>query len=275
MKRILRPDYPAGVPCWVDVTAPDLAGAASFYEGLFNWELVERSPGYLVARRDGADVAGVGSLAPDGQVAWQTYIRVGSAAESAAKVAAAGGEVLAEVETPGVARVAACADPAGARFRLYEPAGVIGAEAVNEDGTLNFNELNTADIDGSAAFYGEVFGWRTVPLEFGAMTATMWCLPGYGDFLESINPGVRSRHQEGGAPPDFTDSVGWLQPLASGQDRPFWSVTFAVDDAEAAAATADRLGGTVEVPPYNAGVAVVAQLRDPQGALFTVSKYLG
>jgi uncharacterized protein len=276
MQRVLRPEYPAGVPCWVDVAAPDLAGATRFYEGLFGWEVDERSPGYLVARLRGADAAGIGSLAPDAPVAWNTYVRVDSAGDAAARVTSAGGMVLHPVrETPGIARVAACADPAGAVFRVYEPAGVIGAQAVNEGGSLNFNELNSDDIEGSTAFYGAVFGWQARPLEFGDLKTTMWCLPGYGDFLESINPGTRQRHREGGAPPDFTDAVGWLQPLAAGDSRPHWSVTFAVDDTEAVAASAERLGGTVTVPPFNAGVAMVGQVQDPYGARFTISQFLG
>jgi uncharacterized protein len=213
MQRRLRYEYPAGVPCWVDVTAPDPAGAARFYEGLFGWEIEERSAGYLVARQRGADVAGIGSLVPDSPVAWHTYIRVDSAGEAAAKVTGAGGKVLRDAyETPGIARVALCADPAGAEFRLYEPAGLAGAQAVNEGGSWNFNELNTTDFDGSTAFYGAVFGWEASPLEFAGQSFTMWTRPGYGDFLETIDPGVRRRHQEGGAPPSFTDAVGCSSP---------------------------------------------------------------
>ena len=33
-----RADYPAGVPCWVDTSQPDPAGAARFYSGLFGWQ---------------------------------------------------------------------------------------------------------------------------------------------------------------------------------------------------------------------------------------------
>jgi predicted enzyme related to lactoylglutathione lyase len=47
---------------------------------------------------------------------------VESAAEAAATVAGNGGTIVAEPrETAGIARVAVCADPAGAAFRVFEP----------------------------------------------------------------------------------------------------------------------------------------------------------
>jgi predicted enzyme related to lactoylglutathione lyase len=271
----LRPGYPAGVPCWVDLDVPDPAEAERFYGGLFGWEFEQRSAGYRVARLDGADIAGVGSLAPGAAVEWNTNIRVESAAETTARVAGNGGTVVAEArDTPGIARVAVCADPAGAVFRVFEPAGLAGAELVNAPGSWNFNELNTPDFGGSTRFYGAVFGWEADPLEFMDQTFTMWRRPGYGDFLESIDPGVRQRHQEAGAPPGFTDAIAWMQPL-TGDGQPHWSVTFAVADTEAIAARAERLGGTVLSPPTDVGAAIVAQLRDPQGGVFTASQFLG
>lgn len=270
----LRREYPAGVPCWVDIASPEPAETARFYGGLFEWEIEDRG-GYLVGRRYDGDVAGIGSLVPgDTAAVWNTYIRVERAVEAAAKVAAAGGTAGQPHATPGIATVVVCADPAGAAFRLFEPAGLTGAHRVNEPGTWNFNELNTGDFEGAAAFYGAVFGWEPALFTLGDQRLTMWCRPGYGEFLETIDPGVRRRHAEGGAPPGFSDAVGWMQPLA-GSAEPHWSITFAVDDTEAVAARAEKLGGTVEVPPYHAGVAVVARLRDPRGAVFTASKYLG
>jgi predicted enzyme related to lactoylglutathione lyase len=271
----LRHTYPAGVPCWADIDAPDPGGAERFYGGLFGWEFEQRADGYRVARLDGADVAGIGSLASGGPVAWNTNIRVENAAATAATVAGNGGTVVAEPqEITGIARVAVCADPAGAVFRVFEPAGLAGAQLVNAPGTWNFNELNTADFEGATSFYGAVFGWETEPLEFMGQRFTMWRQPGYGDFLESIDPGVRQRHQEGGAPPGFTDAVAWMQPLA-GEGQPHWSVTFAVADTEAIVAQAERLGGTVVVAPFDAGASIIAQLRDPQGGQFTASQFLG
>jgi predicted enzyme related to lactoylglutathione lyase len=55
---------------------------------------------------------------------------------------------------------------------------------------------------------------------------------------------------------------------------PHWGVTFAVDDADAIADSAAKLGGKVLVPPFDAPFVRMAVLSDPQGAVFTASKYV-
>src|SRR5207249_4983039 len=101
---------------------------------------------------------------------------------------------------------------------------------VNEHGSLNFNGLNTRDAEGAKSFYGSVFGWKTLALGGGA---EMWTLPGYGDHLEEITPGIRKLVAEVGGPPGFEDVVAAINPIPDEQpDTPaHWSVTFATDDA--------------------------------------------
>ncbi|HEY8471429.1 MAG TPA: VOC family protein [Natronosporangium sp.] len=270
-----RNEYPVGVPCWVDIASPDPQATARFYADLFDWELDQRGD-YLVGRRYDGDVAGIGRLVPgDSTATWNMYVRVADVADAARNVPAAGGTVVSGPhDAPGIGRVVVCADRQGAQFRLFEPAGLTGAQRVNAPGTWNFNELNTNDAEAAAGFYGAMFGWRAHPLAYAGEEFQMWTRPGYGDFLETIDPGVKQRHREGGAPPDFSDAVAWLQGLPAGAE-PHWSVTFSVDDTEAVAERAERLGGSVLVPPFNAGVAIVAQLSDPAGGRFTASKFLG
>ena len=50
-------------------------------------------------------------------------------------------------------------------------------------------------------------------------------------------------------------------------------MTFAVDDADAIAAKAEQLGGKVVVPPFDAEPVRMTVLADPQGTVFTASKY--
>jgi uncharacterized protein len=282
-----RDGYPAGVPCWVDTAQPDPEAAASFYADLFGWELEDRmaadSPGhYFVAQVRGADVAGIGSQ-QDGMPptpAWNTYVWVDSADETAAKVKEAGGQVLiGPFDAADAGRMAVLADPEGATFSILQAKGHRGAQRVNEPGTWNFSELNTRDPEGAKAFYGAVFGWQAQGLDLGDGESTMWRVPGYGDFLEAgVDPEVRSRQADVGAPAGFEDAVAWLLPMTS--DRfpedvpPHWSVTFAVDDADAVADRAAELGGQVTVPPLDAPFVRLAVLRDPQGAAFTASKFV-
>jgi predicted enzyme related to lactoylglutathione lyase len=273
-----REGFPPGVPCWVDVSVPDPPAAATFYAGVFGWELEETDPGRtFVARLDGLDVAGVSSPlqgAPPAP-AWNTYIAVEDAGATAARVTAAGGQVLvAPVDVAGGAgRAAVCRDPAGARFSLWQAGARKGAELVNAPNTWNWSNLNTADPLGAAAFYGGVFGWDAVHVDFAGYRVTMWRLPGYADFLEQFDPGLRRRHAERGTPEGFSDAIGWLLPLG-GAETPHWSVAFTVEDADAVAARAEVLGGRIQVAPHDLGPGVrVAVLADPQGAVFSVSTY--
>jgi uncharacterized protein len=280
-----RDGYPAGVPCWVDTTQPDPDAAADFYSGLFGWEFEDRmapdTPGkYLVATLRGRDVAAVGSQqegAPPMPV-WNTYVWVDSADDAAAKATEAGGSVLAEpFEIPGTGRMAVLADREGAAFCVWQAKGHKGATLVNEPNTWNFSEINTRDIDAAKAYYGQLFGWNASEFEMEGMHFGMFGQPGYGEFLAQRDPELRERLSEDGAPEGFEDAVTWLVPMSSEQFPPevppHWSVTFAIDDADAIAERAAELGGEVMVPPFVAGPTRTVVLKDPQGATFSASKY--
>src|SRR5215213_485955 len=268
--------YIPGVPCWIDTTQPDPAAAAEFYGDLFGWDLEDVMPAespvrYYIARRDGGDVAAVSSRpagASEGAV-WNTYVWVDDADAAAAKVREAGGSVVSEpFDVFGSGRMAVFADPAGAVFAVWQAKEHRGAKVVNEHGSLNFNVLGTTDLGAAAAFYGAVFGWEV--LDVGG--ASMWALPGYGDFLESRTPGMRENMAAMGAPKRFEDVVASVTVDA---DTPsHWGVTFAVDDADAIAARTSELGGEVLVPPFDAPWVRMAIVRDPQGAVFTASKFV-
>ena len=281
-----RDGYPPGVPCWVDTAQPDPEAAAAFYGDLFGWELEDRMPAggpghYFVARLRGRDVAAVGSQPPGAAPApirWSTYIWVESADDTAAKVREAGGTVQMEPFDVGDAgRMAVCSDPSGAMFCLWQAGTNRGAQLVNEPGTWNWSDLNTRDLEGAKSFYGAVFGWEAKPVSFGEFEGTMWRVAGYAEFLEQFDPDLRERHSEAGVPEGFSDAIGWMMPMSPDQYPddvpPHWSVTFAVDDADAIAARTAELGGTVLVPPFDAGMVRIAVLQDPQGAVFTASRF--
>ena len=276
-----RDGYIPGVPCWIDTSQPDPAAAAEFYGRLFGWELEDVMPPeagshYFMARIRGLDVGAVGSI-PEGapQVAtWNTYIWVDSADETASKVRDAGGSVVMEpFDVMDAGRMAVVTDPEGAMFMVWQPNQNKGSQVVNEHGTNNFNTLSTRDVEGAKAFYGAVFGWKTLDLGGGGL---MWTLPGYGDHLEEKSPGLRKGMEEMGAPKGFADVVASIASIPDDQpDTPaHWSLTFAVDDADAIAAKAEELGGRVIMPPFDAPWVRVAVIADPQGATFMASKFV-
>ena len=276
-----RAGYIPGVPCWIDTSQPDPEAAVAFYTDLFGWEFEDvmppDSPGkYFIARIRGGDVAAVGSV-PEGappMAMWNTYVWVESADDTAAKVRDAGGNAVMEpFDVMDAGRMAVFTDPEGAAFCAWQAKEHKGAKVVNEHGSLNFNSLNTRDAEAAKPFYKSVFGWEVLGLAGGAQ---MWTLPGYGDYLERDNPGLRERVAEVGGPPGFEDVVAAINPIPDEQpDVPaHWSVTFGVDDADAIADKANELGGKVIVPPFDAPWVRMAVLADPQGATFIASKFV-
>jgi hypothetical protein len=71
-------------------------------------------------------------------------------------------------------------------------------------------------------------------------------------------------------PPGFADAIGWLAPLASGNDH--WPVTFTVASRDESAATAERLGAVV-ISSEDTDWTKTALIRDPQGAELTLSQF--
>jgi predicted enzyme related to lactoylglutathione lyase len=275
-----RDGYIPGVPCWTDTSQPDPQAAVQFYGDLFGWEFEDSMPegsdgSYYIGRIRGGDVAAVGSQ-PAGAgagVMWNTYVWVDSADDTAAKARDAGGTVLVEpFDVMDAGRMAVLSDPEGAVFCAWQAKNHRGAKIVNEHGSVNFNGLATRDPDGARAFYGAVFGWRTLRLPAGEM----WSLPGYGDHLEESNPGLCEQMAAMGAPDGFIDVVAALTPIAADDATTpaHWSVTFAVDDADAAAERVAALGGEVLAGPMDAPWTRIAVVKDPQGATFVIGQFV-
>jgi predicted enzyme related to lactoylglutathione lyase len=246
--------YPDGLFSWVDLTTSDVEGAKAFYSGLFGWEVDERPTDtgsiYTMMQIDGKNVAGLGPMGPDMQAQgmppmWTSYVKHDDVDAVVGKAAAAGGTVMMPpMDVMQEGRMALIVDPTGAVFGVWQPKNHIGAQLVNYPNTLVWNELQTRDSDAAKAFYKAVFGWSDSADPNG--------------YVMFANEG---RIQAGMITMD--DSWGPVPPS--------WSVYFAVDDVEAAAAQVQALGGQVHVPPTDAGDAGrFAVVSDPQGGVFTV-----
>jgi predicted enzyme related to lactoylglutathione lyase len=266
-----RDDYPAGVPCFVDTLTADLPAAKSFYEGIFGWEFAGPGsmpgdpPGeYFVARLDGDDVAGLGTLPADAGTgttttgtppAWNTHVAVASADEAVAKATAAGGSVVVEpFDASPAGRMAVIGDPSGGALCVWEAGDRYGAARVNEPSAWAMSLLATPDPDGAAAFYRELFGWEAEP--FGP-SIWLFRMPGY----------------VGGEPhqPVPRDVVAAMTAADAGAPAG-WGVDFWIADADAAAAAAPGLGGTVVAEPFTESTFRRTVLAAPDGATFSVSQ---
>jgi uncharacterized protein len=243
-----------GIPCWVDLGTPDLEDATRFYTALFGWAAhVSPEPeasGYTLFRKGDNTVAGAGPLLAEGQSpAWSTYISTDDADAGAQPIEAAGGQVLmAPFDVVDQGRMGVFLDQSGARFAIWQPMAMSGADLFNEPGSVSWNELTTRDPDGSKVFYHQVFGWEADDQPVGPITYTAFRL---GDrLIAGMMPMV---------------GEAWPADLP-----PHWMVYFAVDDADATATRAGDLGGVISVPPSDIPQGRFAVLNDPQGAVFTV-----
>jgi len=257
--------YPAGVPCWVDTFQPDPEAAAQFYGPLLGWTFddpVAMADGltgeYRTARCDGRLVAGIGQ-SPAGfrSAAWTTYVAVDDVDETARRAAAAGGGCIVGPTCHGdEGRVAVMTDPAGVAFGIWQARARRGAEQVNEPGAWTMSSLHTPARDASAAFYGQMFGWRLEPVP-GAPLA-FWRLDGYVGG-EADQPMPR-------------DVVAVLAPIGDGDTTPpHWSVALTVDDVDATTRHAFELGGTVLLAPTDTPGFRSAVIADPQGGVAAVT----
>ncbi|MEU7575031.1 VOC family protein [Micromonospora sp. NPDC049240] len=243
-----------GTPCWTDLATPGLDDARRFYPQLFGWtgriSTVPDAGGYTVFLKDGKAVAGVGPPAtPDQVPVWSTYVATDDADLVATRVAAAGGQVVvAPFDVAAQGRMAVLADPAGAVFSVWQPMAMRGAELFNAPGAMCWNELVTPDPEGAREFYALVFGWHPEERSTGPAPYIGWRC-GARIVAGMLTP---------------------AEPLPA--DLPaYWTVYFGVEDTDATAARAAELGGTILVPPRDNPAGRSAALRDPHGALFSIS----
>lgn len=267
--------YPAGVTCWIDTEQPDVEAALRFYGELFGWTFEDAMPPdapgcYVIAQLDGQDVAAIGTAGPatlDQTPHWNTYVATDDVDATAARLSELGVTVVQEpVDAGPGGRTATIRDAEGVEIRLWQARRRLGAQLTNAPGSWNFSDLHTGDPDAAGRFYRQAFGWVMADLGYG----TAIQVPGYGDHLEStIDPDIRTRQAD--APEGFEDVIGALVKMADG-GAPHWHVTFAVADRDAAADTAERLGGTV-LAREDSDWTKTATIRDPQGAVFTASQF--
>lgn len=245
--------WPAGTPCWADLSVPDLDGARAFYGAVLGWAFSEpdaSTGGYVMARVRGADAAGVGPLpSPDAPVAWTVYLASDDADASVEAVTAAGGVVHLPPDDVGpFGRMAIVADPTGAAFGIWQAGTTIGAGVVNEPGALVWEDLRSSDPVAAHAFYRAVFGYRLDPIEMAGPDYATFALPADEAPLGGMGPMMGA--------PDGTPS--------------HWLAYFGVADAAAAVAAARGAGGSVTAEPFDTPFGQMAGLTDPAGAAFWV-----
>ncbi|MET7452388.1 VOC family protein [Streptomyces sp. NPDC005574] len=116
-----------GAPAWNELVTAETADVAKFYEAVFGYAQEAEGPDdldYVSLHIEGRAVAGlhgVGDALPrERGPHWMTYFAVADADEAAGRLVDLGGHLLEPPRDSVHGRVAAVADPEGARFSLLE-----------------------------------------------------------------------------------------------------------------------------------------------------------
>jgi predicted enzyme related to lactoylglutathione lyase len=249
----VRSSYEAGVPCWVDLSSPDVQASVTFYGEIFGWraEMADdpAAGGYGQFVHNGKKVAGVGPIMGEGMPpVWNVYVATDDAAATADRVKNAGGSVVVEpmrIFDEGTMAVFQGGD--GSFFSVWQAGNHQGAELVNEPGSFCWNELVTRDPQAAARFYTTVFGWTPKPTEMDGMTYTEWLVDdkSIAGMIE-MSPNY----------PEGTPS--------------HWATYFAVADLDATMAKAQSLGATVLIDSMDSPPGRFGMILDPQGAALSL-----
>lgn len=251
--------FAEGMPCWVDVSLPDLEAGKRFYGELFGWTYGPDSGAarghYTEALSDGRKVAGLAAK-QDGRMptAWGVYFATSDAVTLSATIRAAGGRMIREpMPLAPFGVVAQAADPGGAVFGLWEAGDDTGFEKKGLPGSFCWTEVYTRDKARVDPFYERVFGFRGTDLPDGAVDFRLWSPAG-------TEPGPDTAI---GGRSVITDAFPAEMPG-------HFLCYFSVADCDRAAADAVRLGGRVTAPPFDIAYGRMAVLSDDQGASFAV-----
>ena len=143
--------WPAGTPCWVDLSVPDIQAAVDFYADVIGWTFVDSGPdygNYHIAQVDGRAAAGIGPIMQEGQpAAWTVYLASDDVDATAKLISEHGGSIYAgPLDIPNNGRMAIAADPTGGVFGVWQQTGMIGSSVVEEPGAFVWDDARLHDL---------------------------------------------------------------------------------------------------------------------------------
>lgn len=243
--------HPAGNFSWIELMSSDQQLSKAFYTQLLGLTAVDMPIGgddvYTLLKIDGLDVAAIGQLTPDmlatgTPVAWNSYIEVANADETAVKAVELGGTVLAApFDVMDSGRMAVLQDPSGGVISVWQANNHLGFQVRDVPGAFCWNELMTPAPDKAIPFYERLFGWEK---------AEAWPEENYQV--------MKNNGRE-------------LAGVALQEGSPYWNLCFAVADAAATSDKVAALGGELVTPPaFAEGIGYYAVIRDPHGAIFSI-----
>lgn len=241
---------PTGRFVWFDYVATDITKAQGFFGELFNWKTqnvpVPGGGTYTMIAVNDQTIGGY-TTTPKGappDAHWLTSLQVRDANASAEQIKSLGGKVLKAPEKMGeFGSFAVVSDPLGGVFALWQPVKAEGSG--DYKGTANtwcWNELYTADVAKSVAFYSKIAGFTEEKMDMGKH-GTYHVLNADGKGRAGVT-----------TPP---------QPMPQA-----WLPYVQVDNVDQTIAKAKKLGAAIHLEGQDVpGVGRIAIFSDPQGAM--------
>lgn len=248
-----------GKVVWTDLVTPNLAGAETFYAGLFGWTFRDLHLGetdYAVASVNGRFIAGLAEVKiPAGeqkQSHWLSFVAVRDTDATLRRALMNGATVVRKpVSYAGRGRQAVFAGPDGAVFGVIAATHGDPADFLAKPGEWIWSSLLTPDPDAAVKFYQSLFGYDVFDLPSD-------------DGLEHV---VLSSQE-------FARAGVNSLPKDAKHRRAHWLNFVRVTDTAEAAAKAVALGGSVLVEPrLDRHGGKIALLADPYGAPFGVMEW--
>lgn len=247
-------NQPNGTPTWIELGIPDLDRAMEFYGAVFGWEFdvgpVETGR-YTMCLLRGKPVA---AIMPNGDSGatdfwWTVYLATDDCDGTAKRIVDAGGTLIQPpMDVMEQGRMAMATDPVGAQFGLWQGNALLGAQLVNEPGTLLRNDLVTPAPEPARQFYAAVF-----------------------DFTADGNPDLPGLDFTFLRRPDGHEIGGIIGDPAAASSS--WGTLFEVEDTDATVARAVAAGGSASAPT-DFVYGRIAEVADPFGAPFSVGSRL-
>jgi uncharacterized protein len=242
---------------WYELQCSDVPRAQAFYAELLGWKNVPFPAGsttYEMIFAGQTPDTMIGGYAPlvgaDARGSrWIASVSVEDVDAVARAAAANGGKIVdAPHDIPGAGRGAHIADPAGAELSLIKSArGDAPDVDATPTGYFFWNELHTPDPATALAFYEKTVGFTHETMKSRA-----------GDYHVISRGGV--------------GRGGITGHLAAGA-APHWLPYVHVDDVDASAGRAQRLGGQVVLPPMDIpDIGRSTVVRDVVGAVLALTK---
>jgi predicted enzyme related to lactoylglutathione lyase len=243
--------------CWFNMITPQSAEARVFFNTLLGWTYMEMpGVGGHVVQVGNTKIGAIFDLAapntPPGTLAQiGVMTQVENVDATHAKIMALGGHAQPPMDIMNHSRMAVCADPNDAKFDIWQAQSPLGADFDRQQhGAVSWFETLTTDTERAAKFYSELFGWRaeTRSMPNFAYTTFMY---------------------------DGTPVAGMMQITpAMGPLKPHWGIYFTVNNADAAARDAVKLGATLCVPTQDIpNIGRFCGITSPQGITFYIIQY--